>query len=184
MFRSHTEVVCTEGSKSNVPCCALLAQHVHATFASDSRMWRASSVNLAHMLRKCASCTCSPRIMRMLRTRSAQQGMLLLDPSVVLGIRLGVCASFNEEPAWKLTQKVALTHDSVKKMNVTSLTSWKSHDVVPSASFTRHDVSHYSVDVAVITELCIGAAYRISSSGSLLRTHSINVDSCGRKHRP
>jgi hypothetical protein len=53
-------------------------------------------------------------------------------------------------------------------MNVTSLTSWKSHDVVPNASFTRHDVAHCSVDVTVITELCISAAYRISSSGSSL----------------
>jgi hypothetical protein len=44
--------------------------------------------------------------------------------------------------------------------------SWKSHDVVPNASFTRHDISHYSVDVAVITELCISTAHRISSSGS------------------
>jgi hypothetical protein len=25
-------------------------------------------------------------------------------------------------------------------MNVTSLTSWKSHDIIPNASFTRHDV--------------------------------------------
>jgi hypothetical protein len=32
----------------------------------------------------------------------------------------------------------------------------------------RHDVSHCSVDVAVITELCISTAYRISSSGSSL----------------
>jgi hypothetical protein len=41
----------------------------------------------------------------------------------------------NEEPAWKLpvTQKVALTHNSVKNNNVTSLTSWKSHDVIPKA---------------------------------------------------
>jgi hypothetical protein len=43
----------TEGSKSNIPCCALLlARQVHAIFASDSRMWRASGVNLAHMSRK------------------------------------------------------------------------------------------------------------------------------------
>jgi hypothetical protein len=33
-------------------------------------------------------------------------------------------------------------------------------------SFTRYDVSHCSVDVDVITELCISAAYQISSSGS------------------
>jgi hypothetical protein len=37
-----------EGSKSNIPCCALLARQMHATFASDSQMWRASGVNLAH----------------------------------------------------------------------------------------------------------------------------------------
>jgi hypothetical protein len=42
------------------------------------------------------------------------------------------------------------------------------HDVVPNASFARHDVSHCSVDVAVFNELCISAAYRISSSGSSL----------------
>jgi hypothetical protein len=28
----------TEGSKTNIPCCALLARQVRATFASDSRM--------------------------------------------------------------------------------------------------------------------------------------------------
>jgi hypothetical protein len=52
------------------------------------------------------------------------------------------------------------------------LASWKSHDVVPNASFTRHDISHCSIDVAVITELCIRAAYRLSSSGSSLVTVS------------
>jgi hypothetical protein len=47
----------------------------------------------------------------------------------------------------------------------------KSHDVLPNASFTRHDVSHCAVEevkIAVITELCVGTAYRISSSGSSL----------------
>jgi hypothetical protein len=62
-----------------------------------------------------------------------------------------------------------------KTMNVTSLTSWKSHDVVLNASFTRHGVSHCSVDVAIITELCISAAYRISSSGSSLDRRSTEV---------
>jgi hypothetical protein len=59
-----------------------------------------------------------------------------------------------------------------KTMNATSHTSWKSHDVVPNASFTRNDISHCSVDVAVITELCISAAYQISSSGSSLPWYS------------
>jgi hypothetical protein len=67
----------------------------------------------------------------------------------------------NEEPAWKLMQKVALMYNSVKN-NECDVASWKSHDVVPNASFTRHDISHCSVDV--ITELCISAAYQISSS--------------------
>jgi hypothetical protein len=53
----------TEGSKSNILCCALLAQQVHATFASDSRMWRASSVNATSFTSKicvrCASCSSS-----------------------------------------------------------------------------------------------------------------------------
>jgi hypothetical protein len=57
-------------------------------------------------------------------------------------------------------------------MNVMSLTSRKSHDVVPNASFTRHDVSHCSVDVTIITELCISATYQISSSGSSLTENS------------
>jgi hypothetical protein len=47
--------------------------------------------------------------------------------------------------------------------------SWKSRDVVPNASFTRHEVSYCAVDITVITELCISAAYRISSSGSSLK---------------
>jgi hypothetical protein len=37
----------TEGSKTNIPCGVLLARQVRATFASDSRMTRASGVNLA-----------------------------------------------------------------------------------------------------------------------------------------
>jgi hypothetical protein len=58
-----------------------------------------------------------------------------------------------------------------------------------------HDVSHCSVDVAVavITEMCISAAYRISSSGSsLIRGVALiinKVDSLGScpvssKHTP
>jgi hypothetical protein len=47
----------TEESKSNIPCYALLARQVPATFASDSRMWRAHPVwirrDAAHMSRKC-----------------------------------------------------------------------------------------------------------------------------------
>jgi hypothetical protein len=31
----------TQGSKGNIPCCALLVRQVRTTFASDSRMWRA-----------------------------------------------------------------------------------------------------------------------------------------------
>jgi hypothetical protein len=53
-------------------------------------------------------------------------------------------------------QKVALTHNSVKnnECDVTYvLKEGKSYDVVPNASFARHDVSHCSVDVTVITEL-------------------------------
>jgi hypothetical protein len=39
---SLIQITYTKGSKRNIPCCALLARQVHATFASDSRMWRAS----------------------------------------------------------------------------------------------------------------------------------------------
>jgi hypothetical protein len=46
----------TEGSKSNIPCCALLsARQVRATFASDSRMWRAHPTWIWCILsRKCS----------------------------------------------------------------------------------------------------------------------------------
>jgi hypothetical protein len=53
------------------------------------------------------------------------------------------------------------------------------HSQGMTASFTRHDVSHCSFDVVVIIELCISAAYRISSSDSSLLTNvwllTINV---------
>jgi hypothetical protein len=49
MIGAHSP--CTyRGSKSNISSCALLVRQVRATFASDSRMWRASCVNLS---RKC-----------------------------------------------------------------------------------------------------------------------------------
>jgi hypothetical protein len=50
-------------------------------------------------------------------------------------------------------QKVALTHNSVKK---------NESDVL------KEPRRRSKCDVAVITELCISAAYRISSSGSSL----------------
>jgi hypothetical protein len=92
----------TEGSKSNIPCCALLARQVRATFASDY----SSGVNLAHILHYVchangtpkirvydASCTCSPRIQHHANDAStcrAQKGMLLLAPLCkVFSIRLG-----------------------------------------------------------------------------------------------
>jgi hypothetical protein len=40
-----------------------------------------------------------------------------------------------------------------KTMNVTSLTFWKSYDVIPNASFTRHDVS----PIALSTPSCVSA---------------------------
>jgi hypothetical protein len=47
-------ITCTSqnymGSKSNILCYALLTRQERATFASDSRMWRASGVNLAHIM--------------------------------------------------------------------------------------------------------------------------------------
>jgi hypothetical protein len=45
----------TEGSKSNIPCCTFPAPQVRATFASDSRMWRAHPVwiwRIKQMLRR------------------------------------------------------------------------------------------------------------------------------------
>jgi hypothetical protein len=48
--RAYIIVVHTEGSKSNIPCCALLARRVRATL-SDSRMWRCGA-NPAWMTRK------------------------------------------------------------------------------------------------------------------------------------
>jgi hypothetical protein len=50
---------CSEGCKSNIPCCALsrgrcgrcTQMHLLRESASDARMWRASGVNPAHMLR-------------------------------------------------------------------------------------------------------------------------------------
>jgi hypothetical protein len=73
--------------------CAPRAQ-VRATLALDSRMWRASGVNPAHMSRKCNAqkfrtmCVMEPAyimqmtVPRTCRARSAQHGMLLLDSSV------------------------------------------------------------------------------------------------------
>jgi hypothetical protein len=39
------------GSKSNIPCCALLVLQVRATFASDSRIRRESGAYVTQMLR-------------------------------------------------------------------------------------------------------------------------------------
>jgi hypothetical protein len=82
-------------------------------------------------------------------------------------VRVNVMVNSNEEPAWKLTQKVTLTHNSVKNNECDVTYVLKCHNVVPNASFTRHDISHCSVDVAVITK-CISATCRISSAGSSL----------------
>jgi hypothetical protein len=56
-----------EGSKSNIHSCALLARQVHG---------RNICVGFADVMYY------GPRIMQMLRAPAAQQGMLLLDPSV------------------------------------------------------------------------------------------------------
>jgi hypothetical protein len=48
---SLTLAIVTEGSKSNIPCCALLARQVRATVPSDSRIWRASGTYVTQMLR-------------------------------------------------------------------------------------------------------------------------------------
>jgi hypothetical protein len=47
---------CTEGSKGNIRCCALLAWQVHATFASDLRMWRASAAWIWRINVACKIC--------------------------------------------------------------------------------------------------------------------------------
>jgi hypothetical protein len=53
-FSTWTRVGNTERSKINIPCYALRVRQVHATFASDSRMWwRASGVNPAWIWRTC-----------------------------------------------------------------------------------------------------------------------------------
>jgi hypothetical protein len=82
----------------------------------------------------------------------------------------------NEEPAWKLTQKVALTHNLVKNNDCDVTYVLKESQRRSKCIITRHDVSHCSVNVAVITELCISAAYRISSSGSSLIRTNITAD--------
>jgi hypothetical protein len=73
---------CTVWSKSNIPCCALLARKVRTTFAWCTRAtWRTSYANLARNI--CVTYAPYSRRMRAhCRTRSAQQGMLPLDPSV------------------------------------------------------------------------------------------------------
>jgi hypothetical protein len=88
----------TQGSKSNIPCCALLPRQVRATFASDSRMWR---VNPAWIWRICHAMLCGKfaydvrHVARVhhanvARTCRAQQGMLLLDPSVYIYLRISL----------------------------------------------------------------------------------------------
>jgi hypothetical protein len=37
LVKAYSTLHITEGSKSNIPCCALLAWQVRATFASDSQ---------------------------------------------------------------------------------------------------------------------------------------------------
>jgi hypothetical protein len=58
-----------DGSKCNIPCCALLARQVNATFASDSRMTRirresgAFAYDVRHVARvSCKCCAHLPRV--------------------------------------------------------------------------------------------------------------------------
>jgi hypothetical protein len=71
----------------------------------------------------------------------------------------------NEEPAWTLTQKVALMHNLVKN-NECDVTYVLKEPRRRSKCVIHNKVWCCSVDVAVITELCISATYQISSSGS------------------
>jgi hypothetical protein len=84
----------------------------------------------------------------------------------------------NEEPAWKLTQKVALTHNSVKNNVCDVIYVLKEPRRRSKCVFYKAWRFQYSVDVAFITELCFSAAYRISSSGS-----SLHWDLCNYKDK-
>jgi hypothetical protein len=78
----------TEGSESNIQaCCASDARNMCVGFADA----RESGVNLAHMPRKCYAQDLRIRyvVARVsCKVRSAQQGMLLFDPSVTLTLRI------------------------------------------------------------------------------------------------
>jgi hypothetical protein len=68
-------------------------------------------------------------------------------------------------------QKVALTHNSVKKNDCDVTYVLKVKEQRRRSKCVIHKAWRFpycSVDVAVITELCISALYRISSSGSSL----------------
>jgi hypothetical protein len=93
----------------------------------------------------------------------------------------------NTELAWKLTQKVALTHNSVKNNEC----DWRHLRPFKRAT-TSVKMRHLqgmtfiialstSLSVSVITELCISATYRItcSSSGSSLNS-SRAIKNCFR----
>jgi hypothetical protein len=66
------------GAKRNIPCCALLARQVHATYASDSRIVICVYCTMCVMYMYIARISCN--VARTCRARSAQQGMY---PSVV-----------------------------------------------------------------------------------------------------
>jgi hypothetical protein len=82
-------------------------------------------------------------------------------------IRISQCHFFGRMVWENVTQRMALTSNLVKN-NECDVT--QCHDVVPNASFTRYAFPKWlEINVAVITGLCINAAYRISSwSGSSL----------------
>jgi hypothetical protein len=79
----------TEGSKSNIPCCALFVrqvrQHLRRIRGCDARIRRAREYGA---FGKCyaqnSRTICAHVIKQMLRAPAAQQRMLLLDPSVYL----------------------------------------------------------------------------------------------------
>jgi hypothetical protein len=87
----------TKGSKSNIPCCALLVRQMRAKFAWCMwTTWRASYVNFAGNIcvtnapdSRCHIRESDANVARhQCRARSAQQGMLLLSPSVAIIISL------------------------------------------------------------------------------------------------
>jgi hypothetical protein len=124
VYNTNTQISYSKyrGVQNNITCCELFARQVRATFASDSRMWRAHPAWIgrichANVTRKirvwCASCSPHANVARC--ARSPQQG-----PAVSYADR--VCSSFHK-PTGRQMKCSFFSYPDNSKLQQRSLTT-------------------------------------------------------------